>query len=207
MPTLERRSFPVAELRAVEGNEPKIVGHAAVFETLSEEMWGFREKIAKGAFSDTLGADVRALWNHDANIVLGRTVAGTLRLAEDDKGLAVEIDPPDTQAARDLLVSIERGDVSQMSFGFFVEKESWEFVKDGPDIRTIEKVNLFDVSPVTYPAYTDTDVGLREAAERRDALRADKPDDPADIARKSLTEKIRATSIDLTEKQLAQAGR
>jgi hypothetical protein len=87
-------------------------------------------------------------------------------MKEDDQGLAIEIDPPDTQAARDLMVSIERGDISQMSFGFRVKGEEWEF-NDGedPDIRTLTEVQLFDVSPVTYPAYTQTDVGVRSLEE------------------------------------------
>lgn len=156
--TKEIRSC-VAELRADE-NDGKIRGYAAVFDSLSEDLGGFREKIAKGAFSDTLNADVRALWNHDANIVLGRTTAGTLTLREDNHGLAIEIDPPNTQQANDLLISIRRGDVSQMSFGFYTKDDSWE-KRDGENIRTLRKVELFDVSPVTYPAYSDTSVATR----------------------------------------------
>ena len=100
--------------------------------------------------------------NHDPNFVLGRTKNGTLRVQEDETGLAVEIDPPETAWADDLLVSIGRGDISQMSFAFRVGEESWETV-DGIDIRTILSFDeIFDVSPVTYPAYPDTDVSLRE---------------------------------------------
>lgn len=156
--TKEIRSC-VAELRA-DHDDGKIRGYAAVFDSLSEDLGGFREKIAKGAFADTLNADVRALWNHDANIVLGRTTSGTLTLREDSHGLAIEIDPPDTQQARDLLVSIRRGDISQMSFGFYTKADEWE-KRDGENIRTLRKVELFDVSPVTYPAYADTSVATR----------------------------------------------
>lgn len=160
---LRHRVFPLVEMR-VEGGESdqaKIVGHAAVFNQLSEPLWGFRERILPGAFKEAIERDdVRALWNHDPNYVLGRNKAGTLRLTEDDKGLAVEIDPPDTQWARDLLVSIRRGDVNQMSFAFTVLDE--EFSKEnGENIRTLKKVRLHDVSVVTYPAYPQTDAQVR----------------------------------------------
>jgi HK97 family phage prohead protease len=163
----ERRIFTV-EIRAAKDGLRTITGHAAVFNKDSEPMWGFVERVAPGAFTQTIKEDdVRALFNHDPNIVLGRNTAKTLRLSEDKQGLSVEIDPPDTQAARDLLVSIERGDISQMSFGFITRKESWQYSDDGkgPNIRTLEDVQLFDVSPVTFPAYPDTDVSVRSLKE------------------------------------------
>ena len=157
----EYRSFEVEEIRLQlrEDDVPSIVGHAAVFNSLSEEMFGFREKIAPGAFRSAINQnqDVRALINHDSNFVLGRTKNGTLSLSEDTKGLKVQIEPPTTTFAADLLVSIERRDINQMSFGFQVLKESWELDGD-QNIRTIEDVNLFDVSVVTFPAYPQTDV-------------------------------------------------
>lgn len=159
----ERRLFTVDELRVAADDKRTISGHAAVFNKDSEPMYGFVERVASGAFADSLGVDdVRALFNHDPNIVLGRNKAGTLRLSEDKTGLAVEIDPPDTQAARDLMVSMTRGDVSQMSFGFTVLEDEWKFDREN-DItyRTLTKVRLFDVSPVTFPAYPDTDVSVR----------------------------------------------
>jgi uncharacterized protein len=157
----ERRAYPV-EVRVAkdEDGTRRIVGHAALFDSLSEDLGGFREKIAPGAFADAVGDDVRALWNHDPNHVLGRTRSGTLRLSEDEHGLAIEVDPPDTQMARDLVVLMERGDVSQMSFGFRTIEDSWEKV-DGQNVRTLKRVSLFDVSPVTFPAYPDTDVAVR----------------------------------------------
>jgi hypothetical protein len=95
--------------------------------------------------------------------VLGRNKAGTLRLHEDDHGLAIEIDPPDTQWARDLMVSMERGDVTQMSFGFTVAEDSWEQDKDEKVTRTILKIKeLYDVSPVTFPAYPQTEAHVRD---------------------------------------------
>jgi len=166
--TPERRYFDATDIhmetRADEdGKEssPVISGYAAVFnEQVEFAGWQFREQIAEGAFTKSIKEDdVRALWNHDSNHPLGRNKAGTLRLSEDEHGLKVEIDPPDTQFARDLTVSIERGDVSQMSFGFFVNREEWE--SDGEwDNRTILEASLFDVSPVTYPAYPTTEVGV-----------------------------------------------
>jgi hypothetical protein len=164
--TMERRSFDLNELEVrTEGEKPKIRGHAAVFKELSEDLGGFRERIKPGAFAKAISKDdVRALFNHDPNYVLGRAKAGTLVLAEDDKGLAIEIDPPDTQWARDLMTSIGRKDISQMSFGFRVVKDEW-IDKDLWDpkktIRTLIEVNLFDVSPVTFPAYPQTDVKVR----------------------------------------------
>jgi len=160
----ERRFSGICGLRAVapQGEGKKIAGHAAVFNSLSEEIWGFREKIAPGAFRNALGrSDIRALLNHDPNYVLGRTSNGTVRAWEDEDGLAVEIDPPSTKWADDLLVSIGRGDISQMSFAFRVAEDKWETV-DGADQRTILSFDeIFDVSPVTYPAYPETDVSLR----------------------------------------------
>lgn len=164
----EERRIVLGELRAVkDGDKPKIAGHAAKFDSLSEDLGGFRERIAPGAFAKTLtSGDIRALWNHDANIVLGRNKSGTLRLSEDSAGLFYECDVPDTQLVRDMVLApIERGDVNQCSFGFSTNADKWAKV-DGEWIRTLLEVDLFDVSPVTYPAYQATDVavrGLREA--------------------------------------------
>jgi HK97 family phage prohead protease len=164
----EERRIVLGELRAVkDGEKPKIAGHAAKFDSLSEDLGGFRERIAPGAFAKAItSSDIRALWNHDSNIVLGRNKAGTLRLSEDSAGLYYECDPPDTQLVRDMVLApIERGDVNQCSFGFSTRNDKWQKV-DGEWIRTLLEVDLFDVSPVTYPAYQATDVavrGLREA--------------------------------------------
>ncbi len=149
-------------------------GHAAVFNSLSENLGGFREQIEPGAFKWALeNDDVRALINHDSNLVLGRNTAGTLRLKEDKTGLAVEIDIPDTAPARDLVVSIERGDISQMSFGFRVRPggEEWGEDDNGDIVRTLTDLGLFDVSPVAYPAYPATDVGLRSLEAHTEAGR------------------------------------
>lgn len=180
-PTFERRSIKMdkLEVRAASADAPaKIVGHAAMFNSAAEIGGSFREQIMPGAFTTSIGEDdVRALFNHDPNYVLGRNTAGTLRLSEDDIGLAIEVDPPDTQWARDLMVSIGRGDISQMSFGFCAVEESWDYSEDGTTTRTLKKVQLFDVSPVTYPAYDDTDVAVRSLEQfRKEHPPAPKPD-------------------------------
>lgn len=149
------------ELRSDDG-EHRISGYAAKFNTLSENLGGFREQIRAGAFDGVLIDDVRALFNHDPSMILGRTKAGTLHLDSDGTGLRYTIDPPDTQYARDLHKSIERGDVTQSSFAFQVDDDDWREDDDGRIIRTINKVKrLFDISPVTYPAYPDTSVAAR----------------------------------------------
>jgi hypothetical protein len=145
----------------------KIVGHAAVFNSLSLEMWGFRERIMPGAFKRVLseGADVRALINHNPSTVLGRSKAGTLALREDGQGLLAKIDPPDTTAAKDIIESISRGDVDGMSIGFRSVDERW-IREGGANVRELLDVDLFDVSIATYPAYPATEVIFRTEIRR-----------------------------------------
>ena len=161
-PFLERRMCAASEMRVQGNRKPVLEGYAAVFNSLSEEMWGFRERILPGAFTRTLkeNADVRCLINHDPNLVLGRTRASTLRLMEDERGLSYSDDLPETSYALDLAESIRRGDVSQSSFGFRVAGDRW-LKEDKADIREIIDVDLFDVSAVTFPAYTQTRVEIR----------------------------------------------
>lgn len=161
--------LPLKEIRINESDGGMCIeGHAAVFDSWSETLGGifpFKEKVRKGAFAESIGRDdIRALFNHDPNYVLGRNRAGTLELVEDDVGLRVRITPPDTSWARDITTSIRRGDISQMSIGFVVEDDEWSS-QDGIDTRELKKVRLFDVSPVTFPAYTATDVGVRAMQE------------------------------------------
>ena len=147
-------------------SKPKIVGYSAVFDQLSGDLGGFREKIQKGAFAKSISEDdIRALFNHDSNYVLGRNKNGTLTLEEDDHGLRVEIEPPDTQFANDLMKQIERGDIDQMSFGFVTRSDKWEEEEGKIPIRTLLDVELWDVSPVTYPAFAQTNVGVRSAED------------------------------------------
>lgn len=158
--TLDEKSF---EARA-DGTR-RIIGHAAVFNQWSDDLGGFREQIAPGAFAEAINADdVRALFNHDTNQVLGRNRSKTLTLLEDQRGLLSEIILPDTQLAKDLEVLMKRGDINQMSFAFSIEQDgqTWKKVGDGPWERTITKVaQLFDVSVVTFPAYPQTDAAVR----------------------------------------------
>lgn len=161
---LERRALTAPlEVRA---DGQTVAGYAAVFDSVTDIGGMFREKIAPGAFKPSLKGDVRALWNHDSSHVLGRTKAGTLRLNEDDKGLAVEIDLPDTQAGRDLRENMRLGNVDGMSFGFRVTKQEWDETGDTP-LRTIQEVELFEVSAVTFPAYEDTELALRSLNDER----------------------------------------
>lgn len=179
---IERRYIAVQEFRMVKEPDkmPMMVGMAALFNTLSEDLGGFREQIAPGAFEKSLkNSDVRCLWNHDSNHVLGRTASGTLRIKETKQGLQIENDMPDTMCARDLGVSMERGDVNQMSFGFCTIKDNWEQM-DGETIRTLIEVELFDVSPVTFPAYPDTQVAMRSLdiwKQTADPLNSEEKDD------------------------------
>ena len=160
----ECRHYPgTVELRQTDDGSATLVGLAAVFDTLSENLGGFREQIKPGAFDDADMKDVRGLFNHDANFVLGRTTSETLELEITSKGLRYEVDLPDTQTIRDLVLEpIKRGDVDQSSFGFIVAPGGATFDEneDGVLIRTITKfMRIFDVSPVTFPAYQDTTVG------------------------------------------------
>lgn len=164
------------ELRKKDDGSVVLRGLGAVFGKLSENLGGFREIIDSGAFDDTDMSDVRGLFNHDSNYVLGRTASKTLRLKVVDDGLRYDIDVPDTRTIQDLVVGpVERGDVSQSSFGFTIARDGdrWDENDDGVLIRTITRINrLFDVSPVTFPAYPDATVGVRsmnEFIESRDA--------------------------------------
>jgi HK97 family phage prohead protease len=142
-----------------------IRGHAAVFDRLSEDLGGFRERIARGAFRKALDQndDVRLLINHESYPVLARTKSGTLELREDPRGLHVFADVAPTSSARDLRMSMQRGDIDQMSFGFTVAEGGDTWTMDGEQIvRTVTRVDqLFDVSIVTFPAYQQTSVDAR----------------------------------------------
>lgn len=158
------------EIRAEEtgpDKAPRIVGYAATFDS-ETDIGGFDEVIRAGAFDDVLGDDVRALFNHDDSFVLGRTAAGTCRIGQDETGLWFEIDPPETAAARDLMKQIDRGDINQCSFMFSMlpDGERWSRRDGKQDLREIVKVaRLYDVSVVTFPAYSETTAAIRSAAE------------------------------------------
>ena len=163
MTTCERRTLTGdIEFRAGSEGQIRAGGYAARFDALSQNLGGFVERIAFGAFTKTIQeADIRALFNHDSSLVLGRNRSGTLRLEEDSVGLAYEIDLPDTQVGRDVAAMLERGDVSGSSFGFGVISDEWGETDSGFPLRTLTQVALRDVGPVTFPAYTDASSALR----------------------------------------------
>ena len=151
----EVRTFNVSniEVRNDDGKNV-VVGYGAVFNSESNDLGGFVEYIAPGAFDGRLEDDVRFLINHDG-LPLARTTNNTLRLSVDEKGLKYEADMPDTTLANDLMTLLKNGTISQSSFAFTVEDDSWRN-EEGKNIRTINKISrLYDVSSVTYPAYNE----------------------------------------------------
>ena len=166
-PNKEIRTFNVQNLELrQEGDDNVVVGYGSVFNTLSNELGGFREIIAEGAFDGRLQDDVRFLINHDG-LPLARTTNGTLRLSTDERGLKYEAKVANTSIGRDLVELMRNGTINQSSFAFIVEDDSWE-VRDGMNVRTINKVSrLYDVSAVTYPAYesASASVALRSMEE------------------------------------------
>ena len=188
---MEKRIFNI-ETRTEETEDGKkiIIGHASVYGKRSENLGGFYEFIEAGAFTPELieNSDVRALINHDQNLILGRSTSGTLRLNADEKGLRYEFDVPDTSYAKDLVVSMERGDIDQSSFAFTVEEDEWSSDEDGNNIRTIKKINrLYDVSPVTFAAYPDANdliIAQRGLATYKDKIKQEEEQD--DLVKRSL---------------------
>lgn len=155
-------SFGKAETFSTAGSEFSFEGYAAVFDQLSDDLGGFRVTIKRGAFRKVLTDDVRLLVNHDPNLLLGRTKSGTVQISEDPKGLRVKADVAPTQLGRDLKVLMERGDLDQMSFAFTVDEDEWEEADDGTLLRTISSFgDLFDVAPVTYPAFPQTEARIQ----------------------------------------------
>ncbi|VVE28320.1 hypothetical protein PPN31114_03519 [Pandoraea pneumonica] len=177
MTTIEMRTLTSQPCELRSSSDPAkpsvIVGYAAVFNTRSSLIMNmFVEEIAPGAFDDVIGDDVRALFNHDPNFVLGRTRSGTLSLSLDSRGLAYTITPPDTQMVRDLVLApMQRGDVSGSSFKFRVAPGGDEWREEGDIVvRTIRRFEaLIDVSPVTYPAYEDSHAAQRSLSAWKEA--------------------------------------
>lgn len=179
----ERRNLG-SEVRYEKRDEKDVAGGYAALYNVRADLGWFEEEIAPGAFDDVLADDVRALFNHDANLVLARSIngQGTLRLFLDEKGLGYDFDIPDTTAGRDLKVNMELKNITQSSFGFAIEKEEW-VNREGneKDLRIIKKFKrLYDVSPVTFPAYQDTTVAkrsydaIKQEAEERKTQEANK---------------------------------
>lgn len=195
-PKREVRYCAVApiELRDAEGAEDLIhvTGYAAIFGEQTEigplDRWGWIEVVERGAFADALtrGDDVTFLVNH-RDLPLARTSSGTLTLSEDQRGLKVEtaLDPEDPDVQR-ILPKMKRGDLTKMSFAFLSDKETWDETGDHA-VRTIQSVQLFDVSIVTDPAYAGTEIGLRSKAA---ALGAD-----GDFYRRNMQMRMRLSGL------------
>lgn len=182
--TLEIRSVtqPVKCEKRADG-QPVVSGYAAVFYSASDagteyELWDdMRERIMPGAFDRALRErqDVRALFNHCPDNLLGRSKSGTLRMSVDAKGLAYEIDLSESSACKDLVIGLDRKDIDGSSFSFQSTRATWtEEQRAGKTcwIRQVEDVDLFDVGPVTYPAYEATTSGLR--SESRSSIQAER---------------------------------
>lgn len=172
------------QVRAADGKPPVIKGYGAVYYRAGHPGTEYRlwqdcyERIMPGAFDAALAADVRSLFNHDPNFVLGRSrgAAATLRLSVDSTGLRYEVEPPQTTVIREqVLEPIRRGDVSGSSFMFRPSKVVWsEEDRDGRtvDVRELHGVELFEVGPVTFPAYGDTSTGVRSS--EREAIESER---------------------------------
>lgn len=167
MRTFERRAFDLSniQIRAADDETGRLhfTGRAVVYGQASADLGGWSELIQPGAATRTLATnpDVRFLQNHDQNFLLARTTSGTLQLSEDDEGVLVTSDMADVSYARDLAVLLERGDISQMSFGFWITRDEWS-----GNLHIVHEFDLDggDVSVVTFPAYPQTSAELRSAA-------------------------------------------
>jgi HK97 family phage prohead protease len=199
--------------KAKDDDAPVLEGYGAVFNEwtlIGPRSWGFMERIAPGAFAKSIVEDdVLSFFNHDGNVVLGRTKAKTLDLVEDAKGLRAIIHPPDTSAARDVVTLITRGDVDGMSFMFRVRKDEWEEPADDAEDalpkRTLLDVRLIEVGPVTMPAYPQTSIGARDQVKvllEARAAREAQGIREAQAVRQAAADGDRARRL-----RLAQAGR
>ena len=158
-----------------ENGKTFVRGYAAVFNSMSEDLGGYKEIIDPAFFNEVLQDDVRCLLNHSDNNVLGRSTAGTLTLGVDAKGLFFEYEDPGTTVSRDLLISLSRGDISQCSFQFEVFDSSeggYKFERKGEEwfCTLLRCKRLYDVGPVTFPAYTETSIGKRGLEEAKKLL-------------------------------------
>jgi uncharacterized protein len=203
MDDIERRYYePKIEIRE-ENGQPVIEGMAAIYGMESNDLGGFVEIIEPGFFENVLGEDVRSLWNHNGDLVLGRTRSGTLVLEDTPAGLRTITYPPDTTWGRDTVTSIRRGDVTGMSFAFRVSQEGqrWETRPDGTEVRYLLRggaTDLKDISPVTYPAYPQTSVSVRaHLAEIRDAGAPEPDTNDQEAARSQARRAARRRTLDL----------
>lgn len=156
-----RTKFTITRAENDENNERTIEGYFALYEQETELFDGVYEIISNGAFDKTLNSDVRALWNHNTQYVLGRSKNGSLSLKADDKGLFATIKLPNTQYANDLYELVQRGDIDQASFGFNINDEELEELASGGYRWRLKEVDLHEISVVTFPAYENTTVQAR----------------------------------------------
>lgn len=164
----EIRTFDITNLktRAEEDGSRIVTGYAAVFNSPTLLWDDLEETIAPGAFAAAIeNSDVRCLFDHDWSKVLGRTKSGTLKLEEDARGLKFEVELPRTTTGDDLMESMARGDINQCSFGFWPTKETWDYTIT-PVQRTVEEVELYEVSIVSLPAYEDTEASLSRSNQK-----------------------------------------
>lgn len=217
IPDLDRRFFRDVEIRAGENDgKPVIEGSGAVFNRESDDLGGFVELIEPGFFDDVMGDDVRALWNHNDDIPLGRSVIGTLDLAQSDKSLDYVIwINEDDQEAMSKYAKVKRGDVSESSFAFTVKRQGrgdamdgdrWESV-DGKTVRILVKGGcrqLFDVSPVTYPAYPQTNVSadVRSRFEQFQQSLAGGPEGDGESLEAQVRQEQNRRRLELAEKEI-----
>ena len=194
LPEMELRTILTEDIEYREDDDKPVVGGYVVrWEKLSEEMFGFREKVSKGAFLKSL-SEMRVLsfWNHNSDMVLGNTENGSLVLQEDERGLKFDLTLPDTSIGRDARALIKRGDVKGMSFGFRTLREQWDEADPKKVIRTLLEVRLYEVSPTPMPAYPQSSVAARSIEDVRNSYEeyhAEK------VSRES---KLRKNKIDIT---------
>jgi HK97 family phage prohead protease len=180
-----KQFFPSVELRAYKTEEESrmlVEGYAIVFNSESRDLGGFTEVVKENALDKALerNTDVLALYGHDYQNVLGRQSADTLQLEKDERGIKFTLDLPNTQLGRDVYTLVERGDLKGNSFGFTVEKDSWD-KKGDKVIRTIEQVrDLFEISIVSLPAYEATELVKRNFEEFAEDITEAIPEDIAD---------------------------
>jgi HK97 family phage prohead protease len=206
---MERRFISTAaapvQLEERDGKEARITGYGSVFydgtPATEYQLWeGCVERVMPGAFDKVISgkSDVRGLFNHDPNNILGRTSAGTMALSVDSRGLKYDINPGDTNISRDVQQHLKRKDVTGSSFSFIIAEENWVKREDGTQIREIRSVReLYDVGPVTFPAYTGAEANARSAdlAEARASFEAqqNKPSIAGKLA------SYRARAVEVTE--------
>lgn len=169
-------NFSNLEVRASENGNSVIEGYASVFNKDSLDLGGFVETVNPNAFSRTLveNPDIRALWNHDSGEPLARTVSKTLEVSADENGLKVRINLPSTGKGPFVAEMVKRGDIKEMSFGFITRKDKWD-INSVPNRRELLDVDLYEVSPVTFPAYPDTSLAMRSLNEAKKEAEANKP--------------------------------